>query len=100
MENQNWQHIQIESLGKLYQHEKEILSRIRKTVNGGYLFTLHPLMLLEEVGVHLSEQATEELLKLEPRIKASSQRAYKAVQNSEAKQPVRVTLKRLFRREA
>jgi len=91
--------ININSFEQLMANEAEILERIEAMPNGGNLFMIHPLMLLADVGVNLTEAAQQELLKREPKLSALSEIPYNALKNSQQEQNVRFHIHGLFKRE-
>lgn len=90
--------LQVNSFSELMRHEKEILDRIAYTENGGNLFMAHPLMLLDDIGVQLSEDAKKELIEREPLLGSLSDLPYQAIKFSRTKQPIRFHLHGLFKR--
>jgi hypothetical protein len=88
----------IGSFDELEQHQPAILERIAELPNGGNLFLAHPLLLLEELGVELTEDFQRELLAQEPSLATLSRAPYEALKRSGAPQEVRVRLSGLFRR--
>jgi hypothetical protein len=93
-----WNKIKIASFEELVKHEKEILERIAATPNGGNLFMTHPLMLLADVGIELSERSVKEILRHEPHLSGLSAAPYKALKASKEKQQVRFHIRGLFKR--
>ncbi len=89
--------LQIGSFEELVEHEQEILERIAELPNGGNLFMAHPLMLLRDIGVVLSEQALEEVIAREPHLTALSPQPYLALKRSRQEQKVRFHLQGLFK---
>jgi hypothetical protein len=88
----------INSFDDLVKHEKQIIDRIEKTLNGPNLFMIHPFLLLADIGVHLSAQSKNEILEFSPQISGLSHTPYDALKRSGAKQNVGYRLKGLFRR--
>jgi hypothetical protein len=95
-----FQPIKVDSFDELMQHEQEILQRIERTPNGGLLFVTHPLMLLRDVGVELSERAQKEILDHEPHLSALSPTPYSAIKASTEQQPVEFRVHGLFERRS
>jgi hypothetical protein len=90
----------IDSFDALEREQPAILERIARLPQGGNLFLTHPFLLLEEVGVELSEDFKRQLLAQEPALATCSPLAYRALRaNSGVAQAVRVQLEGLFRRE-
>lgn len=96
---ESWRRIKIGSFKELMENEKEIVRRIGVTPNGGNLFMIHPLMLLRDVGVDLSDGALKEILQREPHLSGLSETPYRALKASREKQQVRFHVHGLFRRE-
>jgi hypothetical protein len=90
--------LKINSFDELMKHEAEIVARIERTPNGGQLFLIHPFMLLQDIGVELSEAAQKEILQHEPHITGLSAVPYHALKNSAAKQNIQFHLHGLFER--
>lgn len=90
--------LKVDSFYELMKHEKEILERIERMPNGGQLFLIHPFMLLQDIGVALSERAEQEILECEPRLTGLSAVPYHALKNSKEEQNVRFHLRGLFER--
>jgi hypothetical protein len=90
--------LNVDSFDQLMEHEAEIVKRIADFPNGGNLFLCHPLMLLADLGVVLSERARQELLTVEPQLAALSAVPYRALRSSTAPQKTRVHVRGLFRR--
>jgi hypothetical protein len=97
---EKWEKIKIGSFDELVKQEQEIVKRIAETHNGGNLFMIHPLMLLSDIGVDLSEQAVKEILKHEPHISALSPTPYNALKASKEKQKVSFHVHGLFSRRS
>lgn len=90
--------LQIDSFDDLMSHEEEIVARIAEIRNGGNLFLANPFMLLEEIGVDLSENVKAELVALEPSLSALSPTPYESLKRSRVTQNMQVEVKGLFRR--
>ena len=90
--------LEIGSFDELMAHEQEIIERIAYIPNGGNLFLINPLLLLEEAGVRLSDDARRELIEREPALSSVSATAYNALKASTVPQRVRVRLTGLFER--
>ncbi len=90
--------LEIGSFDELMAHEQEIIERIAYIPNGGNLFLINPLLLLEEAGVRLSDDARRELIEREPALSSVSATPYNALRASTVPQRVRVHLKGLFER--
>jgi hypothetical protein len=69
----------IGSLEELRRHERELVDQINATHNGGARFLAHPLRMLSDLRVELSEEAIRELNSLEPRATVGSDVAYEAL---------------------
>lgn len=78
--------MKINSLQELLLHEKEILELINNTPNGKQLYSVHPFMLLSEVGIELSDQAKQEMIKHEPGLSALSAIPYNILKRKEKSQ--------------
>lgn len=89
--------LRIDSFKELLAHEKEILDQISETTNGGYLFMMHPFMLLEDIGVQLSEQAKKEIMRREPVLSALSPTPYEIMKRVKTNQRYTVHLHGLFK---
>lgn len=92
--------IQLENLEQLQTHEKEILKRITEFPNGGNLFLIHPFLLLEDVGVEVSQVLRAQLENIEPHLSYLSAIPYRALKNSQEKQSVQIRVHGLFRRQS
>lgn len=90
--------LKVNSLDELMKHEKEIVKCIERTPNGGQLFLIHPFLLLQDIGVELSECAEEEIRRHEPHVTGLSAVPYEALKNSEVEQHVRFHVHGLFKR--
>jgi hypothetical protein len=88
--------LRVDSLAELVEREAEILERIAEVPNGEHLFLIHPFMLLDDVGVTLSERARAELLHREPNLSALSPVPYLALRECEEPQTVHYHLTSLF----
>jgi hypothetical protein len=87
-----------DSLKDLRRHEPEIVERIARIPNGGNLFMINPFLLLDEIGVSLSEKAQQEMVELEPTLSSRSSIAYQFLRSSQTPQRIRFHVKGLFRR--
>ena len=92
--------LSVDSFDELMAHEQEILSRIADTPKGGNLFMAHPLLLLRDIGVELSDRAREQIICREPHLTGLSPQPYLAVKRSRQQQRIRFHLQGLFRKEA
>jgi hypothetical protein len=90
--------LKVDSFDELMKHEKEILARIENLPNGGQLFLIHPFLLLQDIGVLLSERAEQEIRQHEPRLTGLSAVPYQALKNSKEKQNISFHLRGLFER--
>lgn len=90
--------LQIDSFDDLMSHEEEIVARINELRNGGNLFLAHPFMLLEDIGVELSENVKEEILEMEPSLSALSAKPYESLKRSRVTQNMHIEVNGLFRR--
>jgi hypothetical protein len=88
----------VDSFAELIELEQQILERIAEVPNGGYLFLLHPLMLLEQIGVVLSDDARTELLQREPELANLSPLPYVALRDCQEPQTLHCHLSGLFGR--
>jgi len=88
--------LKVDSFAELMKNEEKILEKIKRIPNGGQLFLIHPFMLLQDIGVELSEQAIREIQKQEPRLTGLSDVPYKALKNTKEKQNIRFHLAGLF----
>ena len=88
--------IKINSFDELIKHEKEIVKRISGTPNGGNLFMAHPIMLLADIGVVLSNQGQNEIISREPGLSNLSPSVYNSLKKSKTKQKIRFHIKGLF----
>jgi hypothetical protein len=89
--------IQVESYSQLQAEESAIISRINSHPRGGLLFMSNPFMLLEEIGVRISEDLKRELLRISPFMAALSPVPYRALQQSKSAGTLRVVVKGLFK---
>ena len=96
---ERWDRLEIHNFEELLEHEREIVDRINAWPKGGNLFMAHPFLLFEEIGVHLSERAIEEVRMREPYLATLSPRTYQAIKESDVEQPIRFRLSGLFRRD-
>ena len=90
--------LQIDSFDDLLAHEEEIVARINELRNGGNLFLANPLLLLEDIGVALSEEAKAQIIESEPSLSALSAKPYQSLKRSRVTQNLQVELNGLFRR--
>ena len=88
----------IRSLEELRQQEGEILLRIQAYPDnlGGNLFVANPFLLLADVGVTLTDEAKQELIVQFPSLATLSEIPYQALQNSAARQGIRIRLSGIF----
>jgi hypothetical protein len=96
--NKIW--LKINSFDELIRHEAEILKRIATVPNGGNLFMAHPFMLLADIGVELSDQTKQEIMRVEPHLSTLSPEPYNALKRSMEEQTIRFHLRGLFRRRS
>jgi hypothetical protein len=89
--------LEIATFDELVGHELEILKRIGEVPHGGNLFMAHPLMLLRDIGVVLSEEAQSEIMAREPHLSALSRQPYLSLRRSQQEQKVRFHIRGLFR---
>src|SRR5262249_56278014 len=82
-----YERLVIDSFADLITHEPQILRRIGDVPNGGHLFLVHPFLLLEEVGVDLSDAARREILDREPQLRSLSPVPYRALLRRNAPHP-------------
>jgi len=87
----------IRSLEELLGHEGEIVERVNRRARGGQLFVLHPFMLLEDVGVSLTEEARRQVLAAAPGMDRVSVPRYQALRNATSPMALDITVKALFR---
>ena len=92
----NW--LQIDSFDDLMSHEEEIVARINETRNGGNLFLANPFMLLEDIGVELSENVKAEIMEIEPSLSTLSAKPYESLKRSRVAQNMQIEVNGLFRR--
>lgn len=90
--------IVIHTFEELLEHEQEIVDRINAMPMGGNLFIAHPFMLLEELGIHLTDEVIEEIKDREPYLSALSPTSYYALKETKEDQRIRYHLRGLFRR--
>jgi hypothetical protein len=91
--------LKVDSFDELMRHEKPIVDRIARTLNGGNLFLAHPIRLLRDIGVDLSDRAVKEVIGSQPGLTGLSGLPYQAIKNSEEEQNVRVHVHGLFKRQ-
>ena len=92
--------ISVASLEDLLAHEKEILERINSVPNGGNLFLLQPFLLLDEVGVKVSQRARRQIVQRLPGLSALSIVPYEELKKSKEKQKIRFRIRSLLQRRA
>jgi hypothetical protein len=92
--------MEIASFDELLENETRLVEMINATPKGGNLFMANPLLLLRDLGVELSGEASEQLKEREPNIFELTDSAYRAIQASDEQQRVRYRLKGLFRHVA
>lgn len=90
--------LRISSIDDLFENEEEILRRINEAPNGPNLYVIHPLRALADLGIELSDEARQSLVRREPGLAALSITAYEALMKSKKHQLVRFHIKALFRR--
>src|SRR5438552_15937724 len=90
--------VRINSLEELFAHEKEILRRINEAPNGPKLFVVHPLRMLTDIRIELSDEARRSLIRHEPGLAALSTAPYEGLKETHSRQLVRFHIKGLFRR--
>jgi hypothetical protein len=88
----------INSFHELLEHEREILKRIEDFQNGGNLFMINPFMLFVDIGVILSENAREDIIKHQPELSGLSPTPYTALKQSSEPQSLRYHIRGLFPR--
>lgn len=87
----------IHSLEELLGNEREIVERVNRQARGGQLFVLHPFMLLEDVGVALTDEARRQVLAAAPAMDRVSVPRYQALRNAASPMALDITVKALFR---
>src|SRR5215813_11395844 len=87
----------IRSLEELVANEREIVERVNRRARGGQLFVLHPFLLLEDVGISLTDEARRQLLAAAPSLDRVSVPRYQALRNARSPMALDVTVKALFR---
>lgn len=92
--------LKINSLDELSHYETEILERIANFPNGGNLFLIHPFLLLNDVGVELSEQILYKIVDQSPHLSSLSATPYNALKYSQKPQSTRIHLKGLFQKRS
>jgi hypothetical protein len=90
------------SLHELQEYAPQIIERINASHNGGLRFLVHPLRMLRDLDVELSEKALAELVRLEPKVSMGSDAAYEALLSEEGRSNIEVVIDgdRLFREAA
>jgi len=88
----------VESLKELHRNESEIVKRIDKFPNGGNLFMINPFLLLDDIGVSLSDKGRQEIVKLEPTLYSCPSIPYQSLRSSQTPQRIRFHVKGLFRK--
>jgi hypothetical protein len=76
--------------------ESDIIKRASTIRHSGNLFAANPLRFLKEIGVLLSDKAQDELLKYEPRLRVTHDRAYAALRASPYPQAFTIQFRGLF----
>ncbi|HRH50000.1 MAG TPA: hypothetical protein PLP23_14690 [Panacibacter sp.] len=89
--------IVINTVEDLREFEEHVLARMKKISNGGYLFYIHPFMLLEDIDVSISKDLKIQIIKSEPRLKHLSPIAYDALKTSNEKQNTIFHINGLFK---
>jgi hypothetical protein len=87
--------IVVDSYRALLSHQEEILKRIRRTPNGGRLFLIEPFRLLADVGVDVTPEARNEIVRIHPGLSGLSVTTYEALKSSRERQPLRYHIRRL-----
>jgi hypothetical protein len=90
--------LKINSFHELLEHEREIIKRIEDVQNGGNLFMINPFMLFVDIGVILSENAREDIIKHQPELSGLSPTPYNALKQSSEPQSFRYHIRGLFPR--
>lgn len=90
--------IVIHTFEELLEYEQEVVDRINATPKGGNLFMAHPFLLLEELGVQLTDEVIEEIKDREPYLSALSPISYYTLRETQEDQHIRYHLRGLFRR--
>lgn len=93
----SWPILEIDDLNRLSALESVILERIRNTPKGGILFMKNPFKLLDEVGVHLSDQVIAFLKTSEPRLNHLDDVGYEQIKHQRMVTEVRVKFRHLFK---
>ena len=87
----------IRSLEELVLCEREILERVNRRPRGGQLFVLHPFMLLDDVGISVTDEARRQIVAAAPAMDRVSVPRYQALRDASSPMALDVTLKALFR---
>lgn len=98
MKEKNSIWLKIHSYDELLENEKQIIKKINKMRNGGYLFMIHPFKLLEDIGVKLSDEAKNEIIEIEPSLTGLSLIPYNALKKSKTKQNIHFNIKGLIKK--
>jgi hypothetical protein len=91
--------VRIGTYADLMEAEPAILKKIQQLNNGGYLFMIHPFLLMQDLGVEISQEVKEEILKRCPELSALSPVPYRAIKRSGVTQSIHVNLNGLFPRQ-
>ena len=75
----------IETFEELLKHEQTLVERINAMPKGGNLFMAHPFLLLEELGIRLSDDLVAEIIEVEPTLAALSPTPYYALKEINAR---------------
>lgn len=88
--------VRVDSMDSLNQHQAAILERINEIPSGGLLFTVHPFLLLEDIGVELTDTVRAEIVRHLPHLTTVSATAYQAIKANPESARVTVRLRGLF----
>src|ERR1017187_1484193 len=91
--------MQLTTLADLETHEAEIIAEINGRPNGGLMFAIDPLRMLDYIGVKLGPELTERLPTAFPLIARPARQAsaFERLRTTDLKQPLRVVVKGLVR---
>src|SRR6476661_8743940 len=88
--------LEIDSAESLTRNQDAILARINETPNGGWLFTVHPFLLLADIGVRVDEHVRQKIVARNPHLSTPSASAYEAIRLRRGQSMITVRLKGLF----
>ena len=88
--------LEINGVAELVRWEPTILARIRTIPGGTVLYVMHPLLLLEDIGVRLAPDLVEMLRERYPNLDRRDEQHYQRFRERAAEEGIKIQVKHLF----